>query len=103
MFTGNENHSISLIDAKTLTRKFRDNAGTGAILGGFFGKKAVEEILDQQDCVGFRYYYGESDDGDPVLVLAGVTANGNDLALGKLAELSLPCPPFCKDSPLNRD
>ncbi len=103
MFTGNENHDVTLADAKAMTKKFRDKAGSGAILGGFFGKKAVEEILDQQDCVGIRYYYGENDEGDPVVVIVGVTANGNDMTLGKLAEIARPCPPFCKESPLNKD
>lgn len=104
MFTGNEDHSISLIDAKKLTKNFRDKAGADPILGGFFGKKALEEILDQQDCVGIRYYYGESKDGDPVLVLVGVTANGGDMPLGNLAEIAKPCPPYCiLGSPLNSD
>lgn len=42
-----------------------------------------------------RYYYGEEDDGIPVLVLVGADANEDDLTEGELAELAPPCPPNC--------
>lgn len=104
MFTGKEDHDITLTDAKILTKAYRDKTGPGAVLGCYFSKKALQEILDQKDCVGIQHYYGESNDGKPVLVLVGVTADGTDMTGGVLVELGLPCPPFCKQpSPLNSD
>ena len=104
MFTGKEDHSITLAEAKKLTKKYRVKAGPGASLGCFFSKKALQEILDQDDCVGIRHYYGESKDGNPVLVLVGVTADGGDMTAGVLVELGFPCPPKCMaGSPLAND
>lgn len=104
MFTGKEEHTITLTDAKALTKEYRDKAGTGAILGYYFSKDALQEILNQKDCVGIRHYYGEEDDGKPVLVLVGVTADGSDMTAGVLVEFGFPCPPKCKEgSPLAND
>ena len=94
-FTGHENHSISLSDATTLTRNFRATAPSNAVLCEFFGRDAVLGILNQTSAVGLRIYYGKKDDGTPVLVLVGVTAEGQDLTGGPLAEIGYPCPPIC--------
>jgi hypothetical protein len=104
MFTGQEEHDLTLADAKKLTKAFRDKAGAGAILGHFFSKKALQKVLDQEDCVGIRHYYGEDKDGDPVLVLVGVTADGSDMTGGVILEIGFPCPPKCLgSSPLAND
>ncbi len=95
MFTGNEDHDISMADASRLTRNFRERAGRTAIKGGFFGQAALQQLLDQDGVVGIRYYYAQENDGRPVLVLVGVDASGNDLIEGFLLERSVPCPPFC--------
>jgi hypothetical protein len=95
MFTGNEDHDIMLGDAASLTRNFRERAGKNAIKGGFFGQAALQQLLDQEGVVGIRYYYGQENDGRPVLVLVGVDATGNDLIEGFILERSVPCPPYC--------
>ncbi len=95
MFTGNEDHDIMLGDAAALTRNFRERAGKNAIKGGFFGQAALQQLLDQEGVVGIRYYYGQENDGRPVLVLVGVDATGNDLIEGFILERSVPCPPYC--------
>ena len=94
-FTGSENHAISLEEARKLTANYRAKAGKDAVLAGFFGKDTIQQILDQEGCVGIRYYYALTDDGKPALVLVGVDANENDLIDGVIAEVSLPCPPYC--------
>jgi hypothetical protein len=100
-FTGNEDHSITLAAATTMTEDFRD-ANPGAILGGFFGKTAIEAILNQTDCVGIRYYNALHANGDPTIVLVGVKANQDDLYNGVLAEFAKPMPPFSSsNNPLN--
>jgi hypothetical protein len=100
-FTGNENHWISLEEAAKLTRNYREAAGSGAILGGFFGKNAILDILNQSGCVGLRIYYGQSDDDKSRFVLTGVNSDEDDLYEGHLAEISIDCPPHCpKANPL---
>jgi len=93
--TGNENHEIGIDQAAELTARYRESVPTGSITGGFFGREALREILDQAGCMGIRYYYGIDEANKPVLVLVGVDDQGDDLHEGKLAELSLPCPNLC--------
>ncbi len=72
-FKGNEDHSITLSAASALTTNYRDASETEAIKGGFFGKSAIQKILDQQECVGIRFYYGQEEDGTSAIVLVGVS------------------------------
>jgi len=90
-----QNHEILLPEAIEMTARYRTSPGFNGMNGGFFGKSAILEILNQTDCVGLRYYYGLNVSDDPVLVLVGVTRDNVDLVNGKLAELSLPCPDIC--------
>lgn len=92
---GNENHSISLEDAARLTANYRDEAGEGAFLGGYFDKSALNKILTQEDCVGIRIYNARSDSDNPTFVLVGVNSEGEDLTGGELSEYANACPPFC--------
>ena len=93
-FTGNENHSISLKDASLLTANFRTSHPSSMTIKGFyFGKTAIQDILNQTDCVGIRIYFGEDNSNNPKLVLVGVRANEDDIENGHLAEYGLPCPP----------
>ncbi len=70
-------------------------------MGGFFGKEAIKNILNQQDCVGLRIYNAIDDNKQQTFVLVGVTAENSDITGGELAEFSSGCPPFCApDSPL---
>lgn len=99
-FTGDENHVILIKDAAALTARFRATIQPGAKIGGYFGRTAIEAILQQAGCVGIRYYYGIDDKKNQVMVLVGVDANENDLVTGKIAEISLPCPHYCSTANL---
>lgn len=94
-FTGKEDHSISLEDAGELTRSYRDESKTGAIIAEFFGKEALQRMLNQQGCVGIRCYYGKKADGSPALVLVGANENEDDIIDGEIAEAGSSCPPSC--------
>ena len=101
-FTGNEDQSISLTDAAKLTKNYRATAGTGAVLGGYFSKYSLNQILDQASCVGVRIYYAREDNGNHQFVVVGVTANQNDLYQDEIMEHTFTCPPFCSTpNPLN--
>jgi len=101
-FTGNEDHSISLSKAAEFTANYRQSAGQGAIIAGYFGETTLKNILNQDGCVGIRFYYGLDNNGDPKMVLVGADTDENDLIDGIIAEKSYPCPPYCsKQNQLN--
>lgn len=101
-FTGKEDHSITLEEASKLTRNYRNKEGKDAIKAGFFGKEALQKILDQEGCVGIRIYYGQEDSGSSQIVLVGANHEENDLDDGIILDRILPCPPYCgKSNPLN--
>jgi hypothetical protein len=107
MFTGNENHDISLEDAAAMTKKYRESMPPGSRKGGFFGRDALEAILAQTDaaenpCAGIRYYHGINDRGEPVIILVAAGTDENDWYTGSLAEFAMPCPNQCSaNNPLN--
>jgi len=101
-FNEKTDHSISLADAAAMTKKFREGAGSGAIIATAFNKKALQGILNQEKCIGIRMYYAKSEKGEPALVLVGLTDDGDDIYDGELAEWGGNCPPNCSASnPLN--
>ncbi len=61
-FTGNENHEISFEDGAALTKKYHDEAPSGALKALFFGKDAIQQLLDQDGSVGIRIYFGWDED-----------------------------------------
>ena len=96
-YTGNEIHDISLQDAADLTKNYRDQftAEENYIKGEYFGKTALQSLLNQTNCVGARMYYGLKADQTQCLVIVGVDGSGNDLTTGQIMELGLPCPAQC--------
>jgi hypothetical protein len=98
-FDGNEDHRIKFEDAAALTKRYRDNNPASAIKGGFFGRKAIEQILAQDECVGIRYYHGQDASGRPVIVLVGADKDENDqvdVTSGHVCrEMAIPCPTQC--------
>lgn len=100
-FTGNEDHTISLTVAAAMTKNYRD-ANPTQVKGHYFGKDAIQDVLDQSGCVGLRIYYGLDNDGKKQLVIDGVTSDENDLFNGIILDRSIQCPPNCGISnPLN--
>ncbi len=100
--TGNENHVITLDQAVKFIQNYQMSPRIPSIKGGFFGRNIFEKILAQGGCVGIRYYYAQKDDGSPTLVLVGVDNMSRDMTSGILGEITVPCPPFCDSSVLNK-
>ena len=102
VFTGFEDHTISLDEAGTLTRNYRMAAGNGAVKGRYFSRAAIEQLLMQEDTVGVRYYYGTDNDGRQQMVLVAVDAFGQDLSEGFVFGNALPVSRFHEEkNPLN--
>ncbi|PLX30886.1 MAG: hypothetical protein C0600_07150 [Ignavibacteria bacterium] len=94
VFTGMEDHSITLSEAGSLTRNYRMAAGRGAVKGRFFSRVSLEQLLMQEGVVGIRYYYAEDNNGRQQMVLVGVDAQGKDLTEGFLIGNGLPVSRF---------
>jgi len=90
MFSGDENHRITLADVNVLTQNFRENYSHKGILGGYINTTALQEIVTQKDAVGVRYYYAIDESGTAVLIFVGANASGQDLLNGKLAVSAAP-------------
>lgn len=102
-FNGNEGAVVSLDDAAGWTANFRKTINEGDIIALFADKDKLLQILNQEDCMGIRFYFGIGDDGKPNLVAVGADANENDMELGVIVEKFIPCPNNCsKENPLNK-
>ena len=97
VLTSDADHTVIPADAAQMTLRYRRSAAEGAVIGGYFGKAALKKLLAQPECIGARYYFGQEDDGKPVIVLLGVDIVGRDLLEGVLLDLSMLCPPYCAD------
>ncbi|MBE0642854.1 MAG: hypothetical protein IH600_02120 [Bacteroidetes bacterium] len=98
VFTGFEDHTITLKEAGSLTRNYRKDAGTGAVKGRYFSRAAIEQLLLQEDVVGIRYYYGKDTDGHPQMVMVAVDPYGQDLTEGFVFGHALPISRFHEEA-----
>lgn len=114
-FTGHD-HSISLDEAKKMTKKFRE--GKDKIVRDeykgkhllpnceSFDRAAFDKLLQREDCKGVRIYYGmKADDQRLHAIIVGFDAEGKDILPtasiamdgtdATIIEDSLPCPAYC--------
>ncbi len=88
-------HEISLQEASELTARYQENLPTGQPKGGFFGKQAVQRLLDHPECVGLRFFFGAHKDGKRAVVGLCVDKFGAEMFYGPAVDLSIVCPPIC--------
>lgn len=99
-FNGKEGGEITLDQGAAMTAEYR-RQNPDSTIAHFFGREILEKLLNQEDCMGIRAYYGIDENGDKELVLVGADSHGNDLT-NLVADLSMPCPRACSASnPLN--
>ena len=99
-FNGNEGEFVTLNDASRWTANYRNTIQRGDTIAEFQGKEKLLELLNQEGCVGIRFYYAINDEGQKVLVLVGADRSQNDLVDGLILEKGDPGPSFC--SVINR-
>lgn len=92
-FDGTEGSAITLSNGASMTNEYRQR-NPGAVKGHFFGKEILNQILDQEGCMGIRMYYGLDEDGNKQLVIVGADSDENDM-LDLVADFSVPCPSAC--------
>ena len=92
-FDGTEGGAITLGEGAALTKEYRLR-NPAAIKARFFGKDILNQILDQEGCMGIRIYFGQDEDGNKQLVLVGGDSDENDM-LDLVVDTSVPCPNLC--------
>lgn len=101
-FNGDEGSVVTLAEASGWTANYRRTVPAGEIISQFVGRNKLMEILNQDDCMGVRIYYGIGDDGKKNLILVGAEADENDMVDGIIVEKVFGCPPRCSErNPLN--
>ena len=90
-FDGTEGEFITLSEGSDLTSEFRSSYSSQP-LAYFFGRDKLEELLEQENCMGIRIYFGEKN-STLQLVLVGADDNQDDL-LDKILDRGNKCPPF---------
>lgn len=98
-FDGKEGGAITLATGSQMTANYRRN-NPDEILGHFFGRDILEQLLEQEGCMGIRMYYAEDADGNKELVIVGADAEENDM-LDLVADVSCQCPPCGAANSLN--
>lgn len=99
-FNGSEGSTISLAQGETMTEYYR-RANPNSIKGVFIGKDLIEDILAQSGCVGIRTYFALDSNDKETIVIVGADATEGDITGGIIVNDGKPCPPSCKQSPLN--
>jgi hypothetical protein len=115
-FFGN-NHSITLEEAKRMTKKFRTEKDKmikeeykekHLPICESFDRSAFDALLQREDCKGIRIYYGMNDDshhihavivaidadGKDILPIPGVVMDGTEAVI---IDRGMTCPDYCPD------
>ena len=100
-FTGKENHNITQAEVVEFTKNFQNLFASNSAPGGFFDKAAVTALIQQENAVGMRYYYGVDQDNKTGLLLSGTDCNRNDLVDGEPVKRSILNPPLAKEGTYN--
>lgn len=88
------NHDIGLTEAREMVGRYkRANPDKGSALA--MTRVGLDRILNQQGCVGVKFYFALNTDQRMTLVAVGVDEFGHDMDDGELAERFMPCPPMC--------
>jgi hypothetical protein len=89
-YTGRSSHMMTLQDAASLTKIYRINVESNAMLISYFGKDIIAKVLAQPGCDQVHVYYGMNKDGKSLFMLFGVDKKGNEM-LASLLPTCLKC------------
>lgn len=96
-FTGFENHLVTRAEVQDFVENFSQAFSSAAPAGGFVDKAAVLALVEQENAVGIRYYYGVGQDGETRLLWVGTDRDRNDLLEGETVKHALLNPPLSID------
>lgn len=92
-FKGTEGGPISLQLAGEWTQNWRTNH-PGAKKGLFIGRDAIEDLLNQEGCMGIRIYFAINNEDAHTAVLVGAGTDEDDMT-EIVVDMGVSCPPFC--------
>lgn len=95
-FTGNEDCTTTLSNAADMNKRYRSNFPTQP-KGIYFSQATLHDVLNQDDCVGIRFYFAQDADNQMTLTFAGVTADEDDI-LDIIGDSGIRCPTACSTS-----
>lgn len=92
----NDGDFVTLSEGADYTAAYRDQFPSmdGVIKGLFVGRNKINALLNQENVVGLRIYFGLNEEGLPNLVIVGAKATGDDVT-SLIVERLKPCPPSC--------
>lgn len=86
---------VSVTAASALTGAFR-KAHPSQPKCYYFSQQTLNALLNQEECVGLRFYFGQDADGVLKLVYVGVNGDEDDiLDNGLVGNSGVPCPVSC--------
>jgi len=103
-FDGSEGGVIPEPEARDMINNYKSGPAVTwnqGVVGHFFGKDLINDILSEPEAMGIRVYYGSTTQPEtgalqPQLIMVGVDEDGEDLLdKGKIVDISRPCPIFC--------
>ena len=94
-FDGNEGSFIDNAKAGAWTKSYREKTPNG-LMGHFFGRKVLQDLLDREGCMGIRFYYGLHDEVQQLLAVGADHEQNDQLPTTQdVVDESKPCPPDC--------
>ena len=109
-FTGNEGGPINRVTDIAWIINYQESESARerqktVTKAHFFGKEKILKLLNEDECVGIRIYYGLDENEDQKLFIVAVEANMNDILPldmestsedgPMILDLTWPCPPYC--------
>lgn len=104
VLTPDDGQRISKADAKNLITDYKTK-NPDQVWAQFYGSNKLNEILNQNECIGIRIYVTTNAAGKNQLVLVGAKKDGNNVwpkvdtpdsnVGGMILEFGSPCPPIC--------
>ena len=99
-FDGTEGSLISMKEGAAMTAAHREAYPTNNQCI-FFGKNMLQDLLNQDDAMGLRFYFARNPEGKMTLVTIAVDSQGKDIQ-AKVGNKGHSCPSdCCTDSPLS--
>ncbi|MGR3810782.1 hypothetical protein [Jiulongibacter sp. NS-SX5] len=110
IFNGNEGEFITAEEAsKKQGRYLAEQEKLGKkdpVRAQFYGKEFLMKFLEKKEAVGIRFYMGQTEEGEPSLVLVATDKYGNNLVEDRSGLKDMPssgdhgsngpdCPKYC--------
>ncbi|MEJ0031145.1 MAG: hypothetical protein WDO15_12555 [Bacteroidota bacterium] len=101
-FNGNEGEMIDPKLGQQMIDNYQKNIGPKDNKALFFGVNRLQQLLNQGQAVGLRFYFAKDSAGLDTLVVVAADANEKNIgpidgskSAGLVGDSAWPCPPYC--------